>query len=285
MQIFTEVDFRKGCAFIYTTYRKYVVMEADDKEFKVSVQQQRILRLLYKFRFISVQLLAQVMGISRQGVYQGIEPLVKAKLVIKVYDKSYRIRLRPAYYYISASGVGHVRAILNVGKSVTNHLYKNDAATEEHIQHCFDVARCYVAIAKLLDPKTEIFSKSEIGRYKEFPKNRPDMYVRLPDDREAIIVVAHDIPAYIARKRYAEIITHSEDEGWDGEYPRIAFVLKTERDKKTFMFTSREKLDNMGMAEDEIFVLATTLEAVLSGDESIWFNVRRPKTPKPLFEA
>jgi sugar-specific transcriptional regulator TrmB len=47
---------------------------------------RNILKLLFKFRFVSAGLLAMVMGIRREGVYQVLEQLVSRKLVTKVYE-------------------------------------------------------------------------------------------------------------------------------------------------------------------------------------------------------
>ncbi len=260
-------------------------MEASQTEQKITNQQQRILKSLFKFRFISSQLLAQVMGISRQGVYQVLEALVAMELVNKVYEKEFRIDRRPAYYYLNKRGVSVVRRLLDVRESVVHALYKNDQASSEFIDHCLATAHCYAFISRSLPIDTNIFTKSEINRIKEFPKNRPDLFVRTPEGREAIVVITDDKPLYIVRKRLNEIIQHSEDEGWeDGDYPRICFVLKDGNDKNSFLYTTRKKLEDMGMDEDEICVLATHLKAIGGDSDRIWSNAFKPKSFVGLFE-
>lgn len=260
-------------------------MVASDQEQKLSSQQQRILKLLFKFRFISAQLLAQVMGISRPGVYQALEALVDKGLVIKVYENEFRIDRKPAYYYLNKQGVTTVRKLMDVKESVVHALYKNDVATPEFIEHCLATARCYAAIARFLPADTDIFTKAEVNRFREFPKNRPDLFVRTPDGHEAMIVITDDKPLYIVRKRLNEIIQHSEDEGWeDGDYPRICFVLKHGNDKNSFLYTTRKKLEDMGMDEDEICVLATHLKAIGGDSDRIWSNAFKPKSFIGLFE-
>lgn len=260
-------------------------MVASDQEQKLSSQQQRVLKLLFKFRFISAQLLAQVMGISRPGVYQALEALVDKRLVIKVYENEFRIDRKPAYYYLNKQGVTTVRKLMDVKESVVHALYKNDVATPEFIEHCLATARCYAAIARFLPADTDIFTKAEVNRFREFPKNRPDLFVRTPDGHEAMIVITDDKPLYIVRKRLNEIIKHSEDEGWeDGDYPRICFVLKHGNDKNSFLYTTRKKLEDMGMDEDEVCVLATHLKAIGGDFDRIWSNAFKPKSFIGLFE-
>jgi DNA-binding MarR family transcriptional regulator len=256
-----------------------------EKEVKLSVQQQRVLKLLFKFRFISAQLLAQVMGISRPGVYQALEPLVKKELVNKVYEDEFRIDRKSAYYYLNKQGVTTVRKLMDVKETVVHPLYKNDTASPEFIEHCLATAHCYVALNHSLPAGTDIFTKSEINRFSQFPKNRPDLYIRTQDGREAIIVIMDDKPLYIARKRLDEVITHSEDEGWeDGDYPHIGFILRNNSDKNSFLYTTHRKLEGMGVDEDEITILASYLKVFTKDNGRPWSNAFHPKSFVHLFE-
>lgn len=259
-------------------------MEAGEKEVKLTVQQQRVLKLLFKFRFVSTQSLGQVMGIRRVSVYEVLEKLVSKDLVTKVYKNEYRIHGKPAYYYLNKTGVTTVRKLMDVKESAVHTLYKNDEATEEFIEHSLKLARLYTSIMPSLPDTSDMFTRTEINRFKQFPKNRPDLYIRTPDGHEAIVVLVDQKPHYIIRKRLEEIITHSEDEGWDGDYPRICFVLKDGNAKNSFLYTTRKKLESMGFDEDEMYILATSLQAIKEEPRLMWSNVLNPKKYIGLFE-
>ena len=169
-------------------------MSSDENGQKLSGQQQRILKLLFKFRFVSAGLLAMVMGIRREGVYQVLEQLVAKKLVTKVYEAKYRIDRKPAYYYLNKTGVTAVRKLMDAKESVVHALYKNDEMTDDFVSHSMTLMQCYVSIMKYLPDGSDIFSKTEINRFKQFPKNRPDLYIRTPDGKEAIVVIVDDKP-------------------------------------------------------------------------------------------
>lgn len=248
-----------------------------NEKVKLTKQQQRVLNLLFKFRFVSSQLLADVMKVKRPSVYQVLEHLVSNDLVAKVYKSEYRIDRKPAYYYLTKQGVTAVRKLLDVPESVVHAVYKNDTATTEFINHCLTTMTCYVALLSQLPADTQIFTKTEINRFKQFPKNRPDLYIRTADGQEAIIVLVAHKPAYIIRKRLDEIITHSEDEGWDGDYPRICFIVQDESTKHSFLYTSRKKLESMGFDDDEIHILASSLEAIRNTSKVLWVSAMRPK--------
>ncbi len=260
-------------------------MGVSDKEVKLTVQQQRVLKLLFKFRFVSSQLLGQVMGIRRVSVYEVLENLIGKGLVTKVYKNEYRIHGKPAYYYLNKTGVTTVRKLMDVKESVVHALYKNEEATEEFIEHCLKLTQLYTSIMPSLPDNSEIFTKTEINRFKQFPKNRPDLYVRTPDGHEAIVVIVDDKQPYIVRKRLDEIVTHSEEEGWDSDtYPRICFVLHDNAAKYSFLYKTFKKLESMGMDEDELPILAAPLTAFSKPAPHAWSTPFNPKKQIPLFD-
>ena len=226
-----------------------------------------------------------VMGIRREGVYQVLEQLVSKKLVAKVYEPKFRIDRKPAYYYLNKSGVTAVRKLMDVKGSVVHALYKNDEMTDDFVSHSMKLIQCYTAITKYLPKDSAVFSKTEINRFRQFPKNRPDLYIRTPDGKEAIVVSADDKPPYIVRKRLDEIITHSEDESWEGDnYPHICFVLKDSAAKFSFLYTTNKKLEGMGMDEGELPILASALTAFDKPAAHIWSSPFNPKKQTALFD-
>lgn len=260
-------------------------MSSEAKDQKLTGQQQRVLQLLFKFRFVSAGLLADVMGIHRVSVYEVLEQLVSKKLVAKVYEPKFRIDRKPAYYYLNKSGVTAVRKLMDVKESVVHALYKNDEMTDDFVSHSMKLIQCYTAITKYLPKDSAVFSKTEINRFRQFPKNRPDLYIRTPDGKEAIVVIADDKPPYIVRKRLDEIITHSEDESWEGDnYPHICFVLKDSAAKFSFLYTTNKKLEGMGMDEGELPILASALTAFDKPAAHIWSSPFNPKKQTALFD-
>lgn len=249
--------------------------------------QQRVLKLLFKFRFVSAQQLAIVMGIRRDSTYEVLEGLVAKELVDKVYKEEWRLLGRPAYYYLNKSGVTTVRKLLDVKEVIVNSHYKNATASEESINHHLTVLACYTALIPYMPKESQMFAKAELGRFTQFPKTRPDLYIHTPDDQQAMIIVLEDKPNYIIKKRFDEILSHFEDEGWeDGNYPQICFIFKDANQKNTFLYGTAKKLENMGMDKEEITVKATHLGAIKEKGRSakIWSSVFNPKAYTGLFE-
>ena len=259
-------------------------MSSEESNQKLTGQQQRILKLLFKFRFVSAGLLAMVMGIRREGVYQVLEQLVSKGLVTKVYKEQWRIDRKPAYYYLNKSGVTITRKVMDVKGSVVHALYKNDEMTNDFVEHSMKLIQCYVSIKKYLPEGSDIFSKTEINRFTQFPKSRPDMYIRTPEGKEAIVIIVDDKPLYIVRKRLDEIILHSEDGEWVGDnYPTICFILKDHSAKYSFLYTTSKKLESIGLEEGELPILAATLGSFDEPIASPWSSPLKPKEHSQLF--
>ncbi len=174
---------------------------------------------------------------------------------------------------------------MDVKESVVHALYKNDEMTDDFVSHSMKLVQCYTVIIKYLPKDSAVFSKTEINRFRQFPKNRPDLYIRTSDGKEAIVVIADDKPPYIVRKRLDEIITHSEDESWEGDnYPHICFVLKDSAAKFSFLYTTNKKLEGMGMDEGELPILASALTAFDKPAVHIWSSPFNPKKQTALFD-
>ncbi len=250
---------------------------------RLTVQQQRFLKLLFKFRFVSSYSLSVVLGIRKDTTYRVLEDLVRLELVVKVYEPQYRVYHKPAYYYLSHAGVRKVRELLGVTEPIVHALYKNAEMSAEFVSHCLDVVAIYPILMRQVPAGTELFTKAELGRFTEFPKNRPDLYIRTPDHKEAIVVLAHDYAPYVVRKRLNEIVTHSEDEGWEGDYPCIAFILKDKSSMLRLLYGTAKRLDSMGIDIEDLQVLGTNWEDVGSGHAEIWCSVYDPKKAVSLF--
>jgi hypothetical protein len=172
---------------------------------------------------------------------------------------------------------------MDVKESTVHALYKNEEASDEFIEHCLKLTQLYTSIIQSLPDSSDIFTRSEINRFTQFPKNRPDLYIRTSYGKEAIVNLVDDKQPYIIRKQLDEIIAHSENEGWEGDYPRICFVLKDASAKNSLLYTTRKKLESMGFDDNEIVVLAVTLEATKVGSRYIWSDAMAPQKSVTLF--
>ncbi len=253
------------------------------EKIQLTKQQQRLLTLVYKFRFITAPLLAKLLSIRKDTAYESLQSLHKLKLLDRVYEQSWRIDRKPAYYYLTKKGVTTVKKLLELKDGGVNSLYHDAKASPEFIKDCFNNLACYIAIKNDLPSETSIRTKTEINRFKIFPKTRPDLYIKTADGQEAFIVIAPDKLPYFVNKRRDEYLEHSEDEGWNEKYPVIVFVLKDTRAKLGFLYKAHEKLEDMGFEQSDISIVATDIKQLLSDGKPGWSSAYNPTKYIELF--
>jgi hypothetical protein len=109
--------------------------------------------------------------------------------------------------------------------------------------------------------KFEIFTKHEVAYFDDFPKTKPDLYLR--GDKEYLIVLAHDTPLFLSRKLLTEYITHFDEDGWTtGIYPTLLFIFADDNTRIRFQEYSHNLLESNGINIDELSITATTLHAL-----------------------
>jgi hypothetical protein len=97
--------------------------------------------------------------------------------------------------------------------------------------------------------------------------------------------LAHDQQLFITKKRLAEYIEHSEEEGWEGgQYPGLLFVLNDSNTESRFLAHTKKTLESAGIDEDELHIGATTIKAIRSKlyTSTIWTFVGENGAPTSL---
>ena len=102
--------------------------------------------------------------------------------------------------------------------------------------------------------------------------------------RSILVVIVDDKPLYIFRKRLDEIVARSEDEGWSSDdYPHICFILKDHSAKYSFLYTTEKKLESMGLEDDELPILAASIESFDKPIAMPWASPLKPTEYVRLF--
>jgi hypothetical protein len=129
----------------------------------------------------------------------------------------------------------------------------------------------------------QIFTKPELAAFEDFPETKPDLFLR--GKNEYLITLAHDQQLFITKKRLAEYIEHSEEEGWEGgKYPGLLFVLTDSNAESRLLEHAKKTLESAGIDEDELRIGATTIKAVRSKPytTTIWTFVGDKGVPVDL---
>jgi DNA-binding MarR family transcriptional regulator len=239
---------------------------------KLNAKQLHILTLIYKFRFISIPLLTEYQKLKSQTtLLRNLKILEEQGYVGRRFDLSFKIDRKSAYYYLATKGISILKDDSRFDSGVLHSYYKNKTVSETFMQHSVDVLAIFNSIKHMYADSFDIFSKSELATFDNFPQNKPDLFLR--GKSEYFITLAHDVQPFIIRKRLAEYIAHSEEDGWDsGIYPILLFVFADSSNETRFLKYSKSALDSAGIDSDELHIGATTLQALTRKPNtgSIW---------------
>ncbi len=246
--------------------------------------QLQTLEALRKFRFGSSELVGQYFGKSSGVfVYKRLKILQEQGYIGKRFDTSYRLKGKPAAYYLLAAGA---RAL---EESNVKAIYKDRTISEAFIQHCMDIFAIHNRFRLLYGDKLKFFTKTDLATYDYFPKPLPDAFVSLKDKqgtkRFFLDVIEAATPFFILERRIKHYTDYSESGEWeatDSDFPIILLVCETEALEKRL----QKRIDrNSEDSSDELVFYTTTKAQIMAAaaeQDAIWQEATEPGTKLSL---
>lgn len=251
--------------------------------------QQLILDLLYTYRYGSIELLRNSLGLkNNSGLYQKLEVLIERGYIGKHYKKDYRLRGMPAAYYLLAKSYKALKDLPNhndITDSLIKYSYKDGARSESFITHSLQIFRAAFDFQRL-HPGLRFFTARDLAQYDNFPKKLPDGYLSLkvnpdePPKRYFLDIIPDGTPRYVVDKLVSDYNDFFTEGGWDdtgSELPALLILTDTGASEKRFQRQIRKKQDLLDM--DELHFYTSTLSALKNArvdDVVIWSEVNEP---------
>lgn len=211
-------------------------------------------------------------------MYEKFRVLAEQGYLGKRYDSSYKLRGKPASYYLAAPGIRYLRENSELDDSALRNMYKSKNITEEHIDHCLMVMRVFMALKQHTKEDFHIWSRYELAIFDYFISPLPDLYLyrkraKASKPRRYLLdIFDESLPFWVIKKRLKAYIDHSEEvdlEDYDEQYPDVLLVAPNERIEKRIL----RQIENI----TEDFELYTTTTARLfdpkNGDSKVWREV------------
>ena len=236
--------------------------------------------LMYKFRFITAPLLSSYKQLTTRTLRDSLHVLVEQKYINKEYEANWRLLHKPAIYSLAKKGIAVLKTDPRVHTKTLHLFYKNNSVSEAFKQHTIDTLAVYNSLKRLYGDRFDMFTRQEIMQYRDFPKTKPDIYLRSAED-EYIIILVHDVMPFIAKKRFIEQLRHFDEHGWSGNhYPTLLFIFTRPAEGRRFLTYVTEQLENAGIGEDELFVGISTMDDILAAQSkgSLWAYARNVKS-------
>ncbi len=228
--------------------------------------QAEVLYLLYRFRFGTSDLIAQCFG-KNSGiyVYKRLKILSEQGYIGQRYDKSYRIRGKPAAYYLLPDGLKQLNERRSAeGKDAlrASWLYKESKVSEAFVQYCLGVFGIYCGLRVHYGNNLQFFTKNQLAnRYEYFADFTPAVYIRLSKNGSEqdffLEYLESDKPLFTILQRLKQYVEYAECGDWEdgtgADFPVVLLVCDTERLQKLLI-----KRPGIALDEDDLKFYVTT---------------------------
>lgn len=179
-----------------------------------------------------------------KAIQKRLKILEDQGLINKRYAPSYKLRGRPASYYVTPQGA---RAFLqHTGQTATpeqlGHLYKNKLVSEDHIDHRLALTDVFIALGSVYPygAALSFYTRYQLHpqQYDLFPQPLQDAWIKLdtarPQQSRQFLLdlsMAHQ-PFFVIVRRIKQYLQYLENGDWDAyssEPPTILLVADTPR--------------------------------------------------------
>ncbi len=231
--------------------------------YTISRSQTAILHALLKYRFLTTDLLADLLKKDRSTIYERLAVLVDQGYIAQKYTSTYRIDRRPATYYLAPAGIRHLK---KQGVERTQLHYKNKDFTEAQIDEYYRYPKFSRVIHRNYPETFRTYTKYQLDP--ENYLNPMPWLLFVPDDKDAPELFMEYISAgeqsWIIRKRINQHIEYAEEEA-EYRYPYLLLVAGNDNTEKRIVKMSTDLL-----WDSELFT--TTEERLLSDNKNIWLR-------------
>ncbi len=252
----------------------------------LSSSQISLLDLVYKYRFVSRQLVADSLGINPQnGIHERLEVLLKYGYLDKRFDKRLKLVGVPAAYYLTPKGLRTLQALPNhehVTEAAIKGSYRDKTVGQDFVTHTLDVYK-YTNLLKQHYPGLKVFTKRDMSQYDYFPSQLPDAFLSLPTDdpqqpkRFFFDLVSDSLPRSALDRRIANYCDFFDDGGWEvtgsDELPIMLLLSEWGPAEKRIQRNIRLQLSRSDMEELAAYTSTTGALDGITDERAIWTSV------------
>lgn len=148
-------------------------------------KQLDILKLLYRFRFATSDLLTQTLQLKdKNKTNQRLKILLEQEYIGRNYQPEHRLLHKHASYHLLTKGIKTLKQTSDTkyDSAVLHNIHGDKTASNQFIEHSLGVFRIYCQLRARYGEHLRFFTKSQLTKFDYFPKLLPDAYIRLDAD-------------------------------------------------------------------------------------------------------
>ena len=230
---------------------------------KRTEKQIELLYTIYKFRFVTVDLLAMYLGITQGTAQIRLNLLVRETYIGRLYDSTYRLRGKGARYMLLPNGFNELKRHRELSPTIIKQLYKDPYASEAFADRQVTVMEVALTLINNHNVDNDKFlTKSEMIKYSGLPDYPPDGFFASATKKSQnffIDVVTEQEPLFVSLRKVREYIDFGETSEWEESgrpVPILLLIFETEPSLKRVGKKVRQLVYSVGT---EIMFGMTTL--------------------------
>lgn len=244
--------------------------EQKAKRREVTKREAAALELLWRYRFLSLGLLAQLLAVPpTTSLRTRVEKLIAAGYVGRRYDKSFRLQGKPAAFYLTPSGFRVLQQQSDTDTAgLPKNRYRDKTLGQDFVDHCLLVTQTALRL-KAASPALQLFTTADMQHYDYFPGLLPDAFLSLSRGTDTprrffLDVFTAGTPGYVHQQRLRRYREHIESGGWavfDESPPCLLIVCTTPAQQKRLQPLLESELAHTGLpAYSSNLVLLASVE-------------------------
>lgn len=237
----------------------------------LTTQQLHLLKIIYKFRFVTADLVAKYKNVSTRATNEALSILLQRKTISRRFDKTYKLLGKSARYYLAPQALKLLKAN-GLNESVLHARYKDRSVSEQFVEHTINILITSLNIQANFPKSFLIYTKAELADRGYFPQPLPDLYLKrdkltqnMPN--EYFIDIFSDTQFFIIKKRVDQYIEHFESGDWGGViYPTILLACPNNTTIQKLLKYVETALDNKYINENELIIKTILTKNLLSNN-------------------
>ena len=233
---------------------------------KLNQKQTDLLKLAYRFRYLTTNNLALHRNTSQNSAYNSLQILYKAGLLGKRHKKSYRLMNKPASYYLTPEAVKYLKqADLDINKELLESRYRESTKSSEFIDLQIAIHRAYIDLSNNLNDKDVLQTGSDIANLEGVIRPLPSLYLDPADGNHYFIELTDQQHLFIVRKRIRKYIENYENNEWEWDkYPDVYIVRKSVGDRRRLIEYVEKQMDDNYLGEDDFsFYIISKIDEIV----------------------
>jgi len=246
----------------------------------ITKQQQTILLLLYRFRFLNrihIQTLLHHKTFNRINVW--LKDLTGKNYIAKIADIESKINIIPSKYYLSVNGIRHLKTQPTSEIKYLSKLYRESKRSEAFINQCLFIADIYIYLSKKYTSDFSFYTQSDYSLHGLIKELFPLFVFRKRGNEPYFLVeIFREKPpkkAYIPRlEKYIQFATKGQ---WTMQelQPKILLICPDSKLRKAIYRETKNLLIDENTDNLEVFITTKDQIENKSIESEIWEKIEQ----------